>query len=85
MIGSDGAEEEKKKSRGQFSGAGGEQQNAKESPLLICSDGETLTFFFLRSVIAHNEESGTIRFNRRLHGTNVSMLGISGYRRNGVM
>lgn len=40
MIGSDGAEEEKKKSRGQYSGAGGEQPNAKESLLFVCLDGE---------------------------------------------
>lgn len=39
MIGSDGAEEEKKKSRGQYLGAGGELQNAKESLFFVCLDG----------------------------------------------
>lgn len=46
MIGSDGAEEEKKKSRGRYSGAGGEQQNAKESLLFVCFAGVIDLCFF---------------------------------------
>lgn len=47
MIESDGAEEEKKKSRGQYLGAGGELQNAKESLFFVCLDGSRHWLFFL--------------------------------------
>lgn len=53
MIESDGAEEEKKKSRGQDSGAGAEQPNAKESPLFVRLDDERRRLF--RGVFTGNK------------------------------
>lgn len=37
MIGSDGAEDEWRESRGQFCGAGGEQPNVRVSLLFVCA------------------------------------------------
>lgn len=63
MIGSDGAEEEKRKSRGQYSGAGGEQPNVKGSLLFVCHDDERLLCVFegkkkKKGIAALEQESG---------------------------
>lgn len=59
MIGSDGAEEEKEKSRGQYWGAGGEQWNVNESLLSVCPDGERLFRVCLqKEIAAHEQETG---------------------------
>lgn len=81
MIGSDGAEEEKKKSRGQYSGAGGAQPNVKESLLFCfpCGERHWLLFggggwvFEKRSSYSQTTIRGRIRFIQQLQDKNVSM------------